>query len=487
MPFNSISFIILFPAVVVFYYLVPKKIRHVWLALISLVFYLFAYQDMGFVVILLIMSGVTYISGIALSNIDSTVLKKLVFVLTLVIELGVLFTFKYLDFTLGLAGSSLRLSLAMPVGMSFYMFQAISYLTDVYRGDISCEYNPVKMILYLSFFLTIVSGPINRAGDILPQFSAAPGPSLERAKRGMQKMLWGYFLKLAIAGRLAIIVDRVYADTASFSGGCIALAALSYMFMLYCDFEGYSQIAIGSGYILGLKMKENFRQPFFSLSMSEMWRRWHVSLSSWFRDYLYIPLGGNRKGIVRKYVNIFIVLFLSGVWHGANMTFFVWGALNGAFIILGQLLLPGRDRLAVSLKDKLCKSETSRLTFDRVREVIKRIGVYILISFTFIFFANDSVSSAALAVRSIFTGSSPASFAGDIGRLGIGRLNLVMSAVMVVFVFIADGAANKRSCDTPGVIKRIPTPLRWVIYYALLIAILFSANLTGKEFVYSRM
>jgi D-alanyl-lipoteichoic acid acyltransferase DltB (MBOAT superfamily) len=258
------------------------------------------------------------------------------------------------------------------------------------------------------------------------------------------------------------------------------------MFMLYCDFEGYSQIAIGSGYILGIEMKENFCQPFLAQSMSEVWRRWHVSLSAWFRDYMYIPLGGSRRGTVRKYINIFVVLFVSGIWHGANLTFFIWGALNGIFNVAGQILLPARDRLSEMISKKVCKTIRAREVFERVRVFFKRLGVYILFSYTFIYFANDSVTKAYLAVKGIITRFS-LSDAGQIVTLGLGKGNLALVLAMMAFVIVADGEANKRGCDTPALITRIPTFWRWTIYYVLLTAILFSANLTGKEFIYSKM
>ena len=399
----------------------------------------------------------------------------------------ILFIFKYLNFSLALIGNPLRFEFAVPLGISFYTFQSISYIVDVYRDPSKAEKNPAKLALFLTFFLSVVSGPVNRAGDMIPQFTQPSDMSLSDIKTGMQKMLWGYFLKLAIAARLTIVVDNVYADSSKYSGFAIAFTALAYLFMLYCDFEGYSQIVIGSGYMLGIKMKENFRQPFFSSSMSEVWRRWHVSLSLWLRDYLYIPLGGNRRGTVRKYVNIFLVLVISGIWHGANMTFIIWGALNGAYIIIGQILIPYRDRIAGQLRGRLCRSERSGVVFDRTRKYLQRVGVYILTSFTFIFFSNKNVTNAWFAVKGILMRFSPKGAASQLTTLGLGRFNLVLTLAMVLFVLVADSKAYDRSCDTPSLIKTIPTPVRWAIYYALLIAILFSANLTGKEFIYSKM
>lgn len=483
MQFNSIPFIIIFPVALILYYLIPKRFRYIWLLVCSYSFYWLS--SGSFALLLAATTLVTYVTGLALDSFDDPKVRRTITAVSVVLHFLPLFIFKYLDFTLDLCGSGLRFNLMIPLGISFYTFQAVSYITDVYRHDTECEKNVLKLALYLSFFLSIVSGPINRAGDMIGQF-ADTHLSYENLKRGMQKMLWGYFLKLAIAGRLAIIVDNVYGDTGSYSGLAVAFTALAYMFMLYCDFEGYSQIAIGSACMLGITMKENFRQPFYSVSMSEMWRRWHVSLSTWFRDYLYIPLGGSRRGLARKYLNLFIVLFVSGIWHGANLTFFIWGALNGFYIIVGQLLIPYRDRLAQHMKDGFCKTDKEKNVFDTVRTVLQRTGVYILFSYVFIFFANDSVTSSYLAIKRILTDFSLSDIP-DLAGLGLGKINLLFTLIMTVFVFVADKEANRRSCDTPALIKNIPTPVRWVIYYALITAILFSANLTGQEFIYSKM
>ncbi len=484
MLFNSIPYIILFPLVVAIGALIPKRFRYVWLLVVSYAFYFV--QSRPFVVLLAISTLITYATGILIDNIENSAGRKAVLAAGAIVNLGILFVFKYLDFTLDLAGSGLRFNLMLPLGISFYTFQSVSYIADIYKRKITSEKNLLKLALYVSFFLSIVSGPINRAGDMLPQFSDMPDISYDKLKSGAQKMLWGYFLKLAIAGRLAIVVENVYSNTDNWSGVSVAVAALSYMFMLYCDFEGYSQIAIGSGYMLGITMKENFRQPFFSVSMSEIWRRWHVSLSTWFRDYLYIPLGGSRKGIARKYINLIIVLFVSGIWHGANLTFFAWGAINGVFIVLGQILLPKRNEIATGLKEKICRSDAAKDRFDTIRTALQRIGVYILFSYVFIWFASDSVKSAYTAIKAIITRFSLAGFA-EITKLGLGSFNLTLTIIMAVFVLVADKQAYKRDCDTPSLIKNIPAAARWVIYYALVIAILFSANLSGKEFIYSKM
>jgi len=475
MTFNSIPFIILFPLAVIAYRLIPQRFRYIWLLVCSFAFCTLIGKS--FPVLLLFIVLITYVSGFAIARIGSHAGKKAVTAAAIVIEIGTLFLYKYLDFALELTGSRVRFNLLLPVGISFFTFRATSYVIDVYRGKLDPEKNILKLALYISFFLTFLSGPITRSTDLIPQFSNAPLPSYEMTKKGIQKMLWGYFLKLAIAGRLAIVVENVYKDAASYSGAAIAFTALSYLFMLYCDFEGYSQIAIGGAALCGIEMKENFLHPFCSENMGQLWKKWHVSLYEWFRDYLYIPLGGSRCGIARKYLNVFIVLLVSGLWHGANMTFVIWGALNGAYIILGQILIPYRDKVFAKIGGD----------FDRIRTFAKRVGVYILASFTFIFFANENVKSAWLAVKGIllrFVSTNPLA---ELSSLGLGRFNLALTMIMVLFVLIADNEAEKRSCDTPSLIVHIPTPIRWIIYYALMFAILFSANLTGKEFIYSKM
>ncbi len=483
MLFCSIMYMLILPAVFVINRLVPKRYRYIWLLFCSIAFYVS--QNSSFSLALVAAIIITYAAGLLIPFVEDHTVKKIVTAIGIIAPLLILIFYKYINFSLELFGSALRLKIAVPLGISFYTFQSVSYIMDVYRKKTEPVKNPLKLALFLSFFLSVVSGPINRAKDVIPQFSDPEDPSFESIKCGMQKMLWGYFLKLAIAGRLAIAVDNVYADPASYSGAAIAFAALAYLFMLYCDFEGYSQIVIGSGYLLGIRMKENFSQPFMSLSMGEVWRRWHVSLSSWFRDYLYIPLGGNRKGSLRKYINIFTVLAVSGLWHGANMTFVIWGALNGAYIIIGQLLIPYRDRIAARISDSL--KEGSGMIFERVRTFLRRVGVYILTSFTFIFFANKNVATAWYAIKGILMRFTFRGVLTELFLLGLGRFNLALTLVMALFVLIADNASYKKGCDTPSLIKNIPAPVRWAVYYALLIAILFSANLTGKEFIYSRM
>ena len=477
MLFNSIPFIIFFPIVVLLYYLMPAKIRYVWLLICSYFFYLS--QSTSYVLLLLLTTISTYVAGIVLNKAKTKNIKDVIIAVTVLLNVGILAFIKYADFALELFGTDRRFNFFIPIGISFYTLQAITYLVDLYRGKIEPVYNPARYALYVSFFPSLLSGPINRAQDLLPELSCAKSLDLVAVKEGMQKMLWGYFLKLCIAARLTIIVDTAYANVEQYSGSSLVVAAVAFLFMLYCDFEGYSCIAIGAAKILGIRMKDNFRQPFYATSVNELWSRWHISLSTWFKEYLYYPLGGSRKGTLRRYINIMVIFVVSGLWHGANYTFFVWGILNGTFRILGDALLGVRNKIAnITGYDK----HTS------LRITLERIGVYILYGFTMIFFSNDNIDNAWKIIVRIATQFQVISiFKGEWFTLGLGTFNFMFVIVLAIFVLVVDGYCNRYTCDVVGICKKLPMIARWCIYFALITMILFSANLTGQEFIYAQM
>lgn len=477
MIFNSIPFLLFFPIVILLYYLMPQRVRYIWLLICSYFFYFS--QSTSFVSLLILSTLTTFIAGLLLYKTDNKGVKNAIVALAVLINIGILFFVKYIDGVLELIKSPARFNLFLPIGISFYTFQAISYVIDCYRHKTGPEKNILRYALYVSFFPSLLSGPINRAQDLLPELKCDTKLDLENLKCGMQKMLWGYFLKLVIAARLTIVVDNVYSNVDGYSGSSIMIAAIFYLFMLYCDFEGYSQMAIGAARILGIRMKENFAQPFYSLSMSELWRRWHISLSTWLREYIYFPLGGNRKGTIRKYVNVMIIFIVSGLWHGITWNYIIWGCLNGLFVVMGGVLTGIRNELA----DKIGLSKHTK-----IRMLLQRIGVYCLYGFTMIFFANNSLGNAILAITGIFTRFGLASaIRGEVFGLGLGFFNLIFSLVMVVAVLVMDGFCYRYSCDFSELMKKIPTVYRWALYLGIVILILFSANLTGKEFIYSTM
>lgn len=477
MIFNSIPFLFFFIIVLVLYYLVPQRVRYVWLLICSYLFYLS--QSTSFVALLLFSTIITYVAGLLLHKAESVTVKNIICAVTIVLNVGLIAVIKYSDFVLDAVGSAYRFNFMIPIGISFYTFQALSYVIDCYRQKIPPMRNILRYALYVSFFPSLLSGPINRASDLMPELMCKQRFDLENIKQGMQRMLWGYFLKLVIAARLTILVDNVYADPMQYSGVSLLCAAIAFLFMLYCDFEGYSCMAIGAAKMLGINMKNNFRQPFYSLSMAELWRRWHISLSTWLREYLYFPLGGNQKGTIRKYINTFIVFVVSGLWHGANYTFMIWGFLNGFFLVMGNLLINRRNLLAE--KCGLTKHVT-------LHNVLRRIGVYCLYGFTMIFFANDSITKAWQAICGIVARFSISGIiGGEIFTLGLGVANLGLVVILSIGVLIVDGICNKHDTDVVGLVKITPAWMRWTAYLLIMVLILFSANLTGKEFIYSQM
>lgn len=327
MLFNSIQFLIFFPIVVALYYLIPKKVRYIWLLLASYYFYMS--WNAKYALLLLFSTFVTYLSGLALGYMKNKQLAgpvkkrgmKLCVAASFTLNLGVLFWFKYFDFAvdnINYVLSKLHITLLnpqfdiiLPVGISFFTFQALSYTVDVYRGDIKAEKNFLKYALFVSFFPQLVAGPIERSKNLLKQIEKEHSFDAAKFCDGIYLMLWGFFLKMVLADRLAIVVNTVYGDIVQYGGMYVVVATIFFGFQIYCDFAGYSTIAMGAAKVMGFELMENFNAPYLAASIADFWRRWHISLSSWFRDYLYIPLGGNRKGKARKYLNQLIVFAVS--------------------------------------------------------------------------------------------------------------------------------------------------------------------------------
>ncbi len=325
--------------------------------------------------------------------------------ISLTINLGMLFFFKYfnffsenINFILSHIGLSLvipRYSILLPVGISFYTFQTLSYTIDVYRGDLKAEKDFTTFALYVTFFPQLVAGPIERATNLIKQFHIYHKPSYMRVVSGIRLMTWGFFKKVVISDRLAVAVDTVYNSPSDFSGIYLIIATILFAFQIFCDFSGYSDIAIGSARIMGYNLMKNFDRPYHSKSVTEFWRRWHISLSTWFKDYIYVPLGGNRKGRARTYVNLFIIFFLSGLWHGAKWTFVIWGVLNGLAMVFERLIGMNKFMRALEQKNDL-KSKLTSFIFT--------LSTFIYICITWIFFRANSVRDAVqIIIPKIFT------------------------------------------------------------------------------------
>jgi len=473
MIFNSISFLIFFPIVILLHYLLPHRYRYIVLLFASYIFYMSA--EPYCVIFLITTTLITWVSGNLLYKLEDAG-QKYILALGICLSLGLLIFFKYTNFILSLIKSDSSLSLLLPLGISFYTFQSITYMVDCYRKELKPEKNILKYALFVSFFPCILSGPIERAKDFLPQIDVKKEFDTLRAKKGLCLMLWGYFLKMVIVSRLTILCDLVFSDYNSFSGSMLMLATLAYAILIYCDFYGYSSIAIGAAKILGFKVRDNFRQPYLAVSIQDFWRRWHISLSTWFRDYLYIPLGGNKLGKARKYINIMIVFILSGLWHGANMTFILWGALNGIYQILGSLLLP--------LKENFFKI-TGIYKNENLKRRLQILVTFILITLTWVFFRASSIGEAFDILKLIFTNFKAYDLInGRVFSLGLGIFNLLFVVFAIGILILCDLICESKKIGPSSILDNVRTPIRYLIYEMLFIMILFSCTLSTQEFLY---
>ncbi len=398
MIFNSIEFLIFFSIVLTLYFLFSFHWR--WLLLLGASYYFYAAWKPVYLILIVYSTLVDYFVGHRIAQTDDVKHKKRLLLISLVSNLGLLFTFKYLDFfsqsiqsVINLAGWSFQvptIDLVLPVGISFYTFQTLSYTFEVYKGNIQPEKNLGIFALFVSFFPQLVAGPIERPQHLLPQFKAQFQFDSKRVKSGFRLMLWGMFKKVVIADQLAQQVNAVYNDPENAFGLGVIFATYAFAFQIFCDFSGYSDIAIGAARVMGFDLKLNFKLPYLAQSIPEFWRRWHISLSTWFRDYLYIPLGGNRQSQRRTYLNLMIVFVVSGLWHGANWTFVVWGFVHGLMMI-GSLLTRNLWQKLFNLL-KISQFPALEIRF-------KIFSTFHLVVFAWIFFRANSMSDAFTLIR----------------------------------------------------------------------------------------
>lgn len=399
MLYNSTEFVIFFAAICLILYLVPHKARNLYLLIVSYIFC--AMYSPVFVPFLAVMTLFSYIAGRAIERSR----KTWAFALVLIVLFAPLAFLKYYAFfasllTEGLGAMHIRVSipaltLVQPVGLSFYSFMAGGYLIDVWKGKISAERNILRYALFLSFFPTQSAGPIERADLFLPQLEKKRPFSWDGVQTGLLYMLWGYIEKSVIADNIKPMVDAVFSDFGSFSSGTLALTVLLYTMEIYCDFAGYSNLALGAGKVMGFDLIQNFRSPYFAGSVAGFWRRWHISLTKWFTDYIYIPLGGSRRGKLRQYRNIMIVFLVSGLWHGAAVHFVIWGAVNGIYQIAGKILMPVRNKICGGLG-------IDREAFSH--RLLKTAVTFVLIALSWVFFRADSVRQALSYLKRLVTG-----------------------------------------------------------------------------------
>ncbi|MCD8005041.1 MAG: MBOAT family protein [Oscillospiraceae bacterium] len=493
MLFNSIDFLIFFPLVTLAYFLLPKRARWVWLLVASYFFYMC--WNAKYALLIAASTLITYLSGLLLQRAGKIPeerrrnrRKKLWVALSFLLNLGILFFFKYFDFFLGnlsvllaLVGVALRqpsFNIVLPVGISFYTFQALSYTMDVYRGETAPERNFFRYALFVSFFPQLVAGPIERSKNMLSQLHREHSFDPRLAREGLLLMLWGMFEKIVVADRLSYLVTEVYDNYASIPGSAIVLATALFAVQIYCDFAGYSHIAMGAARVLGIQLTENFRQPYLARSTADFWRRWHISLTTWFRDYLYIPLGGSRKGTARRYLNVMIVFLASGLWHGASWSFVAWGGLNGLYQILGSLLAPARERLCRALR---LRREHPVWTLPRM------IWTFLLIDFSWLFFRADSFSTAISMLRHMFSRPFLLSGWDALFSLGLGRADFAVALAAIAVLILADVHRERRGSPLSRLTAR-PLPVRWAVYLAGLFAVLifgiYGPGYSETQFIY---
>ena len=423
MLFNSFLFLLFFPAVVIGYYLIPKlQLKNVFLLIASYYFYMNLNPVYG--LLLFISTIITYLCGLGIEKHQAK--KKSIVSAGLVLNFSILFVFKYYNFInesfndlfslIGVKWNVPYLDFLLPVGISFYTFQAAGYIIDVYKKKIDAEKDFFTYALFVSFFPVILAGPIQRANILLPQLKKFNPFTYENLVIGSKLMLWGFFMKLCVADRLGTYVDAVYGNVDNHTGTSILLAAIFYSIQIYCDFSGYSLVAIGCSRVMGFKLPDNFKRPYFSTSIKEFWKRWHIALSSWFMDYLYIPLGGNRVKYWRYLVNLMIVFLVSGLWHGAAWTFIFWGGIHGLLLVV------------MAIKTKLFGKTTIE---SGVYKFVCTVTTFILVTIAWIFFRVPSINDAFIAIVKIFTAQ---------GALFMSPLAMLYGMLSILILLIKDFA-----------------------------------------------
>lgn len=468
MIFNSFEFLVFFPTVCAIYFLLRKnRSRNLFLLITSYYFYM-NWRPV-YAVLIMTSTVLTYLCGLLVERFaDNKPKKKASLLISLILNFTILFVFKYFNFInesifylmelVGLRWTVPNLDVLLPVGISFYTFQAVGYSVDVYRGTIRAERNFFTYALFVSFFPQLVAGPIERAKNLLPQFHEEHCFEYHRVVEGLRMMLWGYFMKSCVADTVASYVDTVYNNVSNYGGISFIIATILFTFQIYCDFGGYSLIACGVAKVLGFNLMKNFHRPYLSLSTKEFWKRWHISLSSWFMDYVYIPLGGNRVKYARHLTNLFITFLVSGIWHGANWTFILWGAWHGAFIILDNVI----RRLGKMPKHEHWWSKAISVSV-----------IFTITAFGWIFFRANSVHDAFYIVGKIFTSIGEIHFPGKL---------FVTQTVAALSLLIAKDIKDEYGLPFHGMHSK-HWYVRYACYYILIGWTLLHLG-TPQQFIY---
>ncbi|WP_459210262.1 MBOAT family O-acyltransferase [Aquimarina rhabdastrellae] len=483
MIFNSIDFLLFFPVVVIILFILPKKIQWLWLLLSSYYFYM--NWNPKYALLILTSTIITFITSLFIAKESSIFRRKVWVFISFSLNLAILFFFKYANFTLELVdkmytnfGMNInipRLDYLLPVGISFYTFQALSYTIDVYRGDIQPTKHFGKYALFVSFFPQLVAGPIERTTNLLPQFDRKISFNYNRMRDGLMLVAWGFFKKVVIADRIAVIVDHVYNNPVTNDGFGSLIAMLLFSVQIYCDFSAYTDIAIGIARIMGFDLKKNFDNPYIAQSITEFWRRWHISLSTWFRDYLYIPLGGNRYGKTRMLLNLFIVFLVSGLWHGAALTFIIWGALHGILIIIEKLY----SKVQFKIYEKL-RWNVHRFSFKLYRILI----TFTLVTIAWVFFRADSFSLALDVLSSVKHIKIVDFFNDKIYEYGLIESEVKIALISILLLFTIEFLNIRLNIKKEIFNQNIV--LRWTLYISIIFFLLIFGYYNNEQanFIY---
>lgn len=464
MTFTSISFLIFFSCIFVLYYFISFKLKPLFLLIISYVFY--GLFDLRFLPYLWIVTIITIIFTKYIIVFPKH--KKNILILDILFILGILIYFKYFNFIVQLFGrSDLSIeNILLPVGISFFTFQSLGYAIDVYRNSNNYEQSLVNIALFISFFPQITSGPISRASDLIPQLKILKKPNSSELESGLYQFLWGMFKKLVIADNFAIVANLGFNQYETIFGLPILISVISYTIQIYGDFSGYSDMSLGLSKMLGFKLKDNFNSPYLSISIKDFWKRWHISLSSWFKDYVYIPLGGSRVGVFRKYLNILITFTVSGLWHGANLTFIVWGMLHGLYQIVEDIL-------------------TTKFSPKRLPYILKWFITMALISFAWIFFRSNSIEQALGVIESISKFTFPTSLgwlSGMLSTVGIYKYQAFVLTSSLFILTLVEVLNHKGYAYFYDEIKLTKTSFIWGT--GLIVLILMFGAFSNPSFIY---
>lgn len=476
MLFNSIDFAIFLPIVFILYWFVTNKslkLQNLLIVIASYIFY--GWWDWRFLSLIIFSTFVDYSIGIALSKQENNFKRKILLWTSIIVNLGFLGFFKYYNFFLynfktafsffGSEISANSLNIILPVGISFYTFQTLSYSIDVYKRRIEPTKDIIAFSAFVSFFPQLVAGPIERATNLLPQFYKERKFEYALAVNGMRQILWGLFKKVVIADNCAQYANLIFNNSSEQSGSTLLLGAIFFTFQIYGDFSGYSDIAIGTSRLFGFNLMQNFAFPYFSRDIAEFWRRWHISLSTWFRDYLYIPLGGSRGSTWLKVRNVFIIFLVSGFWHGANWTFIIWGGLNALYFLPILLTKNNRKNLDTVAEGRY---------LPRIKELLLMLLTFGLTVFAWIFFRAESVTHAIRYISEIFSGS----------LLSIPKIRPTYVFILIIIFLIFEWLGRNLQYPLQNIQYRCPILIRYLLYISLATAILLFSGGKEQQFIY---